>query len=150
MLPKSLKQGPAIVNWHGISPSFLIAGQARDSLSIDTWRQIEYAVGTTERPSVAGAARKMMRTLSQNHLIIGDGNWCVFVVWIDTRKNTTMIVDVSKTMSRGQAARLLEISGERISQLIHEGRLRTIPTPVGRLILIEDVEKVRAEMASGY
>ncbi len=61
-----------------------------------------------------------------------------------------MIVDVSQTMSRGQAARLLERSGERVTQLIHEGRLRTVPTPVGQLILTEDVERVHAEMLAGY
>jgi hypothetical protein len=61
-----------------------------------------------------------------------------------------MIVDISQTVSRTQAAKMLEKSGERVSQLIHEGRLRTIPTPVGRLILMEDVKKVHAEMLAGY
>jgi len=61
-----------------------------------------------------------------------------------------MLVDVSRTMSRTQAAQMLEKSGERVSQLIREGRLRTVPTPVGRLILMEDVERVRGEMLRGY
>ncbi len=61
-----------------------------------------------------------------------------------------MMIDVSQTVSRTQAARLLERSGERVTQLVREGRLRTVQTPIGYLILMDSVEKVRGEMASGY
>jgi hypothetical protein len=61
-----------------------------------------------------------------------------------------MIVDLSRTVSRTQAARLLEKSGERVTQLVREGRLQTVQTPIGPLILTDSVEKVRGEMASGY
>lgn len=54
-----------------------------------------------------------------------------------------MLVDVARTLSRSQAARELAISGERVSQMIRLGQLHAIDSPLGKLIPLSEVERVK-------
>jgi len=48
-------------------------------------------------------------------------------------------------MSAGQASRRIGVSDETIRRLVMRGALPAIETPIGRLFLPEDVERVRIE-----
>jgi len=50
-------------------------------------------------------------------------------------------------LTRGQVARLLDVSPERVRQLTVTGRLRCRQTPLGRLYSRADVEAVAAARA---
>ena len=47
-------------------------------------------------------------------------------------------------LTRSQAARLLGCSGELIVRAWNTGQLPSVKTPLGRLVLIEDVEAFKA------
>jgi len=59
-----------------------------------------------------------------------------------------MIIDTRVLLSRGQAARLLLRSPERVAQLGRSGRLTAVDTPAGRMYLIAEVEQLALEMQS--
>jgi len=48
-------------------------------------------------------------------------------------------------MSAGQASRRIGVSDETVRRLVIRGTLPAIETPIGRLFLPEDVERVRLE-----
>jgi excisionase family DNA binding protein len=50
--------------------------------------------------------------------------------------------DAEEKLTRGQVARLLNVSPERIRQLTNSGRLRFTATPLGRLYARRDVEQL--------
>lgn len=54
-------------------------------------------------------------------------------------------IDSEKFLRRGQAARYLQVSEERVSQLIRSGRIPTVRTALGHLISIDDLEVIRRE-----
>jgi excisionase family DNA binding protein len=44
------------------------------------------------------------------------------------------LCDHNSWMTPSQAARLLQVSAERVRQLVRAGRLRAVTTPLGRLL----------------
>ncbi len=48
-------------------------------------------------------------------------------------------------MSAGQASRRIGVSDETVRRLVIRGTLPAIETPIGRLFLPEDVERVRLD-----
>ncbi len=57
-----------------------------------------------------------------------------------------MIIDTRVLLSRGQAARLLLRSPERVAQLGRSGVLTPVDTPAGRMYLVAEVEELAEEM----
>jgi excisionase family DNA binding protein len=57
------------------------------------------------------------------------------------------MIDLEKSeyLTTSQAGRLLDLSAERVRQMIATGRLTAWPTPLGRLIQRRDVEALAAE-----
>ena len=53
-------------------------------------------------------------------------------------------------MTPSQAANRLGLSGIRVRQLLSEGRIKHIRTPLGRLVSPSDVERLRAERAAAH
>ena len=57
------------------------------------------------------------------------------------------VADLESWLSPAGAARNLDISTERVRQLVGEGRLKAVNTPNGRLIEPTSVEQLRQERA---
>jgi len=53
--------------------------------------------------------------------------------------------DITNWPGRSEAARILRCSSELIGQLMNSGRLRFVPTKLGKLIDPADLERVRRE-----
>jgi len=64
------------------------------------------------------------------------------------RKGKTMTATKTRYLSAGQAGRVIGVSDETIRRLVLRGKLPALDTPIGRLFLPEDVERVRSERAS--
>ncbi len=47
----------------------------------------------------------------------------------------------------GEAAQILQVSSQRVRQLLSQGRLEYLQTPIGRLILRTEVERLALERA---
>ena len=56
-----------------------------------------------------------------------------------------VVQELERTLSVSQAARLLGLSAARVVQLSNEGVLSCVRTPVGRLFVVEVVEKLARE-----
>lgn len=55
----------------------------------------------------------------------------------------TAVSELTGLIARGDAAKLLGISPERVNQLARAGELRFVQTPLGRLYEPEEVERLR-------
>ena len=55
---------------------------------------------------------------------------------------------IEDTMTTAQVARELGVSGESVRSWLRSGRLVAIATPLGHLVPLAEVERVRAERAA--